>query len=408
VSETPRVAVAAKALVKEYRLYPGPGARVREWLTGRPRHRVHRALANVEFEQLHGQGLAIVGENGAGKSTLLKLVAGVTRPTAGEVTVDGRLAAILELGSGFHPEFTGRQNIRLNAALLGLDASEIRAREPEIVAWSELGDFIDRPVREYSSGMAVRLGFAIATQVDPEILIVDEALAAGDGYFQKKSIDRMVSFVESGGTILFCSHALYLVSEFCKQALWLRHGESAAYGPVGQVVRAYEEYLLARQRAPELPASPPPEAGPGPEHEAEQVRGGARLLAVRALDQSADRPSWRPGSTARYEIVFATDDPARPVHLGALLENDQGQILSSLSSASTGERKPFSGRRRHHVVLELPGLPLVKGRYSFTFLLLDERGLHVYDRRFLRHGLTIDSDHFDSGFLYLHHRWIES
>ncbi len=407
MNASPRVAVAAKALTKEYRLYASPGARVREWLTGRPRHRVHPALTGVEFEQSPGKGLAIVGENGAGKSTLLKLIAGVTLPTSGELTVNGRLAAILELGSGFHPEFTGRQNIRLNAALLGLSEAEIRAREPEIVAWSELGEAIDRPVREYSSGMAMRLGFAIATEVDPQILIVDEALAVGDGYFQKKSIDRMIGFVEGGGTLLFCSHALYLVSEFCEHALWLKNGETAAYGPTGHVVRAYEEYLLARQRAPETNAS---ETSERERDEAEQpsAGGSAQLLSVRALDQTGDRPSWRPGDTVRYEVVFASDETSRSIHLGALIENDDGTVIASLSSATSGERRPFTGRRRHHVVLEIPSPPLVKGSYSFTFLLLDERGLHVYDRRYLRHGLIIDSDHFDSGFLFIHHHWIET
>jgi lipopolysaccharide transport system ATP-binding protein len=407
VSAPPGIAVAAKALSKEYRLFPSPGARLREWLTRRPRHRVHRALAGVEFEQLQGKGLAIVGENGAGKSTLLKLIAGVTRPTSGEVSVHGRLAAILELGSGFHPAFTGRQNIRLNAALLGLGEAEIEEREPEIVAWSELGESIDRPVREYSSGMAVRLGFAIATQVDPEILIVDEVLAVGDGYFQKKSIDRMLAFVEAGGTLLFCSHALYLLSEFCEHALWLRGGETAAYGPTGQVVRAYEEYLRARQRAQEATAVAVSESVDG-EGSTLGAGGPVQLLTVRPLDRTGDRPSWKPGETVRYELVFASDEASRPIHVGALIENDDGLVIASLASAMSGDRRPFSGRRRHHVVLEIAGPPLVKGSYSFTFLLLDDRGLHIYDRRSVRHGLIIDSDHFDSGFLYLYHRWIES
>jgi lipopolysaccharide transport system ATP-binding protein len=399
VSGAQRIAVAASRLTKEYRLYAGPGARVAEWLTRRPRHIVHRALDEVEFRQPRGQAIAIVGENGAGKSTLLKLVAGVTRPTAGTLEVDGRIAAILELGSGFHPAFTGRQNLRLNAALLGLSEAEIRAREPEIAAWSELGDFIDRPVREYSSGMLVRLGFSIATQVDPEILIVDEALSVGDGYFQKKSMDRMVGFVDGGGTLLFCSHALYLISAFCERAIWLRHGKVAAFGATAEVVREYESYLLARQR--EAAGAPVEQAATTEEG---QALAPARLVSMRALDRPGEAPSWRPGESVRFEVVFETDDPARPLHVGALLESEEGTVVASLGSNLPGV-PPFAGRARHDVVLEIPALPLVKGTYNMTFLLLDERGLHVYDRRWLRHAIVVESGHFDSGFVHVPYRW---
>jgi len=394
-------AVAAHELTKDYRLYPGPGARLLEWVTRRPRHLVHRALDRVEFRQRRGEGIAVIGENGAGKSTLLKLVAGVSRPTSGRLEVNGRISAILELGSGFHPEFTGRQNLRLNAALLGLTEAEIRAREPAIAAWSELGDFIDRPVREYSSGMVVRLGFSIATQVDPEILIVDEALSVGDGYFQKKSMDRMVAFVESGGTLLFCSHALYLISAFCERALWLRHGKVAAFGATGEVVREYESYLLARQRDAAAPAheSEPPAAGV-----AGDALGPARLRTMRALDRPGERPSWRPGEAVRFEVVFETDDPERPIHVGALLESEEGTVVASFGSNLPGV-PPFAGRARHEVILEIPALPLVKGSYNMTFLLLDERGLHVYDRRYLRHAILVESGHFDSGFVHIPYRW---
>jgi lipopolysaccharide transport system ATP-binding protein len=399
-----RTAVFAHELTKHYRLYSGPGARLAEWLTRRPRHLVHRALDGIEFRQLRGEGIAVVGENGAGKSTLLKLVAGVSRPTSGQLEVDGRVAAILELGSGFHPAFTGRQNIRLNAALLGLSEAEIRVREPEIVAWSELGDFIDRPVREYSSGMVVRLGFSIATQVDPEILIVDEALSVGDGYFQKKSMDRMVAFVESGGTLLFCSHALYLISAFCEKALWLRQGKVAAFGATPDVVREYEEYLLTRQREAAAPGRARSAVRSAADDDAQ---GPVRLLSMRALDRPGDRPTWRPGESVRFEVIFESDDPARPIHVGALLESEEGLVVSSFGSNLPG-LPPFSGRQRHEVVLEIPSLPLVKGSYNLTFLLLDDRGLHVYDRRYLRHALSVESAHFDSGFVHVPYRWTGS
>ncbi len=394
MSSAPLVAVAARGLTKEYRLYSGPGARIGEWLTGRSRHRVFRALSDVSFEQHPGEGLAIMGENGAGKSTLLKLLAGVTQPSAGELEVRGRTAAILELGAGFHPDFTGRQNIRLNAALLGLDEQEIRAREGEIIEWSELGDFIDRPVREYSSGMSVRLGFSIATQVDPEVLIVDEALSVGDGYFQKKSMDRMVAFVENGGTLLFCSHALYLASAFCERALWLRNGEIAAAGRTGDVICEYERFLVAKQKAAERRAPAP--ARPAPTAERADSDAPARIVSVRQIDGSGETPMYEPWAHFRIEVVFETAHPELSFHVGALLRAEDDTILSALGSRICGHA-PVTGRSRYRVVMEVPNLPYQKGLYNLTALLLDERALHVFDQREIRRAFAVVASHYDPG-----------
>src|ERR1700692_2010887 len=220
-------AVLVEQLSKVYKVYSSPWDRLLEALLRRPRHREFRALAEVSFALPRGEGLAIIGENGAGKSTLLKLLAGIGGPSSGTLRVRGKVASILELGSGFHPEFTGRQNIVLNAAMLGLSEQELERKLPAIVAWSELGEFIDQPVKCYSTGMAMRLGFSIATQVEPDVLIIDEALSVGDGYFQKKCMDRLLQFVGAGGTLLFCSHAMYYGSAFRQRALWLREGGGA-------------------------------------------------------------------------------------------------------------------------------------------------------------------------------------
>src|SRR6202162_5781620 len=253
------IAVRAEKICKTYRLYESPADRLKELLLRRPRHRGFQALTDVSFELGRGRALGLIGENGAGKSTLLKIIAGTTQPTTGTVSRSGVIASILELGMGFHPEFTGRENARMNAVLLGLSGSEIRRRLPEIRDFAELGDFFDRPVRTYSSGMSLRLAFAVATHADADVLIVDEALAVGDGYFQKKSIDRITDFQKRGGTLLFCSHALYYVALLCDRAIWLREGAEAASGPAVGVVRRYEEFLQEkeRQRLPE--ANRPPE-----------------------------------------------------------------------------------------------------------------------------------------------------
>jgi len=412
VSAASRLAVAARDLGKEYRLYPGPGARIAEWVTGRPRHRVFQALAGVSFEQGRGEGLAIVGENGAGKSTLLKLLAGVTRPTSGTLDVQGRAAAILELGAGFHPDFTGRQNIRLNAALLGLDQHEIDEREGEIVEWSELGDFVDRPVREYSSGMAVRLGFSIATQVSADVLIVDEALSVGDGYFQKKSMDRMVAFVENGGTLLFCSHALYLIASFCERAIWLRGGRIEAIGRTLDVIDEYERFLAAKQRpAVRLEAAQTePEPPPTPPDESSRTSGEAagqpaKIVEARLLG-GAEGAVFRPWSPMRIEVAFRVDDPTRPVNVGVLVRGEDDIVVSALGNRMSG-REPFTGSLDYRVAIVVPQLPYQKGTFRLSILLQDDHGLVIHDEREIPGGFRMEAYHWDPGPIGIGHRVID-
>ncbi len=197
------------------------------------------ALKDISFSLGHGDSLAVVGRNGAGKSTLLSLVAGLCRPTEGSVAVNGRVAALLELGSGFHPDLTGAENVRLNASLLGVSRRRLAELFESIVEFSELGNFINDPLRTYSSGMIVRLAFAVAVHVDPDILLIDEVLAVGDQRFQSKCFDRITEFKRKGKTLLFVSHAPSLVLQFCDQAIWLEQGHMEMAGPPEDVLRAY-------------------------------------------------------------------------------------------------------------------------------------------------------------------------
>src|SRR6266576_1981013 len=242
------VAVRASELTKQYDIYRRPADRLIEFVTRRPRHTVFPALQDVTFEVERGETVGIIGQNGAGKSTLLKLLCNVTRPTSGSLETRGTIASILELGTGFHPEFTGRDNAALNATILGLSPADLRLRLPDILEFSELGTFLDRPVKTYSSGMYMRLAFSVAVNVNPDILIIDEALAVGDGHFQKKCIDKIREFQEQGKTILFCSHALYLVNSICRRTMWLDHGRVMRWGPTLDVVYAYEAFLLEQDR----------------------------------------------------------------------------------------------------------------------------------------------------------------
>ncbi len=226
-------------------------------LRGRGAASVFTALDGVSFRLERGQSLAIIGENGAGKSTLLKVVASVIKPTRGTVVVNGRVGALLELGSGFHPDYTGLANIDLAAALLGLTPAQIADRREEIIAFADLGEHIREPIKHYSSGMVVRLGFAVATTLTPDILITDEVLAVGDESFQKKCIAWMESYLAGGGTLLFVSHSMYHVQKLCRHALWLEHGRPRLYGDADHVAREYLAWHEARSAAAAKAAKTP-------------------------------------------------------------------------------------------------------------------------------------------------------
>ncbi len=339
--------------------------------------------------------MGLIGENGAGKSTLLRILAGVTQPTRGELQVVGRVASLLELGMGFHPDFTGRQNIRLNAAMMGLDESAVQEKLPAIIAFSELGDFIDRPVKTYSTGMTMRLGFSIAAQMEPDILVIDEALSVGDGYFQKKCMDHLLAFLASGRTLIFCSHAMYYVSSFCQRAIWLRHGKVEKYGPVDEVVRAYETYLAAKAApgaAFDLPHQPPK---PGP----------ARLRHVRFPGHEAEQPPhFRPLAPWSLEVEWEVDRPDLGHHLGVGVNAADGSEICAFATHLDGQA-PFSGQSDYRIRLEIPELPLVKGEFTLYLFLLDEVGLHVYDQLVLPTAFTVASDSYRFGWFHVAHRW---
>ncbi len=239
-------AVVVREVHKWYRIYASPTRADQAGHRTSSRHLDIQALDHVSLEVAPGTAIGIIGENGAGKSTLMKIIAGTTSPTAGEVEVNGTVAAILELGAAFHPEFSGRDNAMLYGALMGLDRQEMESRLEDIFAFAELGEFIHHPVKSYSTGMAMRLAFAVATHVDPDVLVVDEALAVGDGYFQKKCVDKIREIKDRGTTIVFCSHAMYFVTMFCERAVWLARGRVEREGPAQEVVEAYEAHLQAR------------------------------------------------------------------------------------------------------------------------------------------------------------------
>ena len=276
------------------------------------------ALDDVSFEVKRGCTFGVIGENGSGKSTLLKLLAGITKPTAGRLTVNGRISALIELGAGFHPEISGRENVAINGIMLGLTKREIEERFDEIVEFAELREFIDAPVKTYSSGMYMRLGFAVAIHVHPDVLLIDEVLAVGDEGFTRKCLDKIGELRRHGRTIVIVSHSLHLVEKMCDDVLWLRHGKTAQQGDPKRVVDAYliyvaggEEALLAREHGQAgSAAGPAPEAVPGAaEPQPQGYREGrwgnreVEILEVKLVDAAGrERHVYVPGEPLTVEM----------------------------------------------------------------------------------------------------------
>lgn len=239
------VAVEVKDLWKKFRLYHDKPYSLKERLIfwGRQKAEDFWALKGVNLIVPRGATIGLIGRNGSGKSTLLKLISSILYPTQGEVRVNGRISTLLELGAGFHPDFTGRENIFLNASILGLSRRETKERLDDIIGFAELRDFIDNPVRNYSSGMYMRLGFAVAVHVDPDILLIDEVLAVGDLAFQEKCLDKIRELQKRGTTIIFVTHAPKQVEQLCDLAVWLDRGEVQRVGPASDVAKAYSNFL---------------------------------------------------------------------------------------------------------------------------------------------------------------------
>lgn len=403
MSATPGTpAVVAEGLGKTYRVYARPWDRLREALGGGPRHHAYVALDEVSFALPRGEALGLIGENGAGKSTLLRLLAGISAPSRGRLHVQGTLASILELGAAFHPELSGRQNIALNAAMLGLGPEELRARTPAIIEFAELGRFIDEPVKCYSTGMAMRLGFAIAVQVEPDVLLVDEALAVGDGRFQRKCLERLQAFMASGRTLILCSHALYYVSAFCTRALWLRAGRVAGLGRADDVVREYERFLLA-QDAPSQPSvgAQVEAAGGSPDSERPSP---ARLTALRLGPGDGPEGTLRPGQAWALDVEWEQSEMGRGCHVAVGLDRIDGVQVFACDTRVQPDF-PRVGRGRHAARLELPALPLLKGDFTLYVFLLDEAALHVYDRRVLPAALRVAAAGYRIGLVDVAHTW---
>lgn len=396
-------------LGKCYHVYDKPRDRLLQMLSRGKRcyYREFWALKNVSFVVGQGECLGIIGRNGAGKSTLLQLVCGTLNPSVGSVSVQGRVAALLELGAGFNPEFSGRENVFLNAAVMGLTPEEVAARFEDIVDFSGIRNFIDQPVKTYSSGMYMRLAFSIATSVDPDILVVDEALSVGDGEFARKSFDRIMTLKEQGKTILFCSHSLYQVEAFCDRAVWLEGGQPMVSGQAGEVVSAYNDFLDQQINTSSLEDLTVSMVSSAPV--VQQQNGIARLTSIQVWVEG-EQPSREivvesKKSTLYVKAGFVMGSKSSAPSIGITITDVAIQTISSAGTHIDGF-VIYQGKNDHgEVVLKFPRLPLLKGDFLVHVFLLCERGIHIYDQALAVARIHVRQNDLEQGVVSIPHEW---
>ena len=379
------------------------------------------ALAPLNLQVRRGEALGLIGRNGAGKSTLLQMVCGTLNPSSGSVAVNGKIGALLELGAGFNPEFTGRENVYLAAAVMGFSGAETDALYESIVEFSGIREFIDQPVKTYSSGMYVRLAFSIATSANPDILVIDEALSVGDGAFAKKSFERIMQLKAQGTTVLFCSHSMYQVESFCDRALWLDHGQVQMEGPAAKVVAAYADSLREESKSSSSATLASVRAsgassGASTASNASDVSTAASAAAlgvarITNIEVSVDGQTGRELEAVSLQsdvsiTVQFESDPALPCPTFATgFALPDGQIFTSAYTLFDGIaiERDAQGRGQATVVFEK--LPLMKGRFSIGAYLFDERALHVYDVVLQAATVMVTQAGVHQGFVQLPHRW---
>ena len=368
------------------------------------------ALAPLNLQVRRGEALGLVGRNGAGKSTLLQMVCGTLNPSSGSVVVNGKIGALLELGAGFNPEFTGRENVYLAAAVMGLSGSETDALYESIVAFSGIREFIDQPVKTYSSGMYVRLAFSIATSANPDILVIDEALSVGDGAFAKKSFERIMQLKAQGTTVLFCSHSMYQVESFCDRAVWLDYGQVQMEGPASKVVAAYADSL--REESSTVESSIAASTSAGSEEGSNPTVALAAVVArITQIEVSVDGKTGRElealslQSDVSITVKFESD-PAQPCPTFATgFALPDGQIFTSAYTLFDGIHIERDAAGNGQATVVFHKLPLMKGRFSVGAYLFDERALHVYDVVLQAAAVNVVQDGVHQGFVQLPHSW---
>jgi ABC-type polysaccharide/polyol phosphate transport system ATPase subunit len=398
------IAIRVNNLSKCYEIYDRPKDRLKQFVLPRCQQLFRRfpkryyrefwAVKDINFEINKGETVGIIGRNGAGKSTLLQLICGTISPTAGSIEANGRVAALLELGAGFNPEFTGRENVYLNGQLLGLTKSEMNERFDEIAAFADIGEFIEQPVKTYSSGMFVRLAFSVAVHIEPQILVIDEALAVGDIFFQTKCMNRMEKIREQGTTILFVSHALEQVKRFCGSAIWIENGSVRLYGESNYVTDQYRDTVL-RQMDTDTSVADGDAAK-------EPVRENV-LAMIASVNLSATQLS--PFESLEVDIRYRIEAEVIPkLQVGIAIRDAKGTYVFGMNTFLDKIPVPHT-KGAHSVQCLLPKLPLLTGQYVIDVGLHTDNSIVCLDYIAAAGLISVEAPYFSEGLVYIEHEW---
>ena len=372
-------AVSLKDIAKSYRIYKRPIDRLLQSLPFFNKQNLFvtfNALSNIDLEIQMGEVLGVIGNNGAGKSTLLQIICKTLTQSSGSLAVNGRVSALLELGSGFNPEFTGRENVYLSASLAGMTKKEIESNFDQIVSFSGIGDFIDQPVKTYSSGMMVRLAFSVATSVEPDILVIDEALSVGDGAFSRKSFDRIIQLKKKGCTVIFCSHSLYQVEVLCDKVVWLEKGRLREVGEPAGVINAYQKSLDFSQNN-----SNDPDVVSAQLLQQREL-STARIIRVKTYSddgQQGDLNVRTDDNAVSIQVAFSADKTHPVPTVGILLTDDSMKNITSNGTYYDNYPIKLDEAGHGEVTLTYPKFGLRRGSYYVHVFLLCENAIHVYD-----------------------------
>ena len=358
--------IEVKNVSKYYRIYRKPLDKLVELLTGRSRASIKKALEKVSFEVFKGEAFGIIGENGAGKSTLLSIIAGINKPTLGEVVIRGEVASILELGTGFHPELTGTENIFLYGSLMGFPPDHIKKKLDFIKNFSELDEYLDRPLKTYSTGMVMRLAFSTMLALEPDIFIIDEALSVGDLYFQKKVFNKMREFKEKGGTILFTSHSMYQITNLCERALWLKDGQVVMIGNSLDVAKEYENYIREKESSSNV-------TNDNNVHSKNEVHNSSPVWVENIY---VNKNELKPGDNLIVNIVLRSKNKIK-VHVGILFRRNDNENIALYTTKHENIDFEIDGEELISFVFE--DFPLLYGKYYMDIYVTDEYGNVFYD-----------------------------